>query len=209
MGKLTRPDGYAISDFGRTFAKVAEYQMNVRYPRNRRQIISDMARPFKVEVMQQDRLVVILDGPDTLGDGLIRLGQACLSVSSLVYTRRSTRPTTLAEEVKLVIDDADLSYEVKYPHNGPRNKPIPVDYRVKGPFRMSSILTLGPHHSQAADAYIKWSDLKYVKIEDRFITIFDDRSGYDRSDDIARLERVSEVISIKNPKMIEHALRAA
>jgi hypothetical protein len=208
MGDRQRAHDYTVSDFGRTFSKLAEYQMNVRSPLTRQKIIADMAKPFKVEVVG-DRLTVILVSPDDLSDGLIRLGQACISVSGLIFTRHAARQTSLTEEVKSVIENAELDFEIKYPHVGPYDKPIQVDYRVTGPSRTSSILTIGPHHSQAADAFNKWSDLQFADIGDKFLTIYDDRMGYRRTDDLARLERLSEVISIRNPQMIEHSLKAA
>ena len=207
-GDLIRQEGYAISDFGRTFTKLAEFQMNVKAPKSRLQTIADMARVFGVELMGE-RLVVELDKPEELGDGLIRLGQGCVSVASLVYTRRSSRQFTLSEEVHAVIEESALDYESKFQHNGPYNKPVIDDYRVTGQSKKSSILAIGPHHSQAADAFNKWSDLRYVNVPDNFVTIFDDRAGYDRSEDLARLERISEVYSIKNRNMIESVLKAA
>jgi len=92
MGNLARTSGYAVSDFGQTLAKLAEFQMNFRSPNSRPQAIAKMARPFEVQLMG-DRLVVLLNTPNELGDGLIRLGQACISVSSLISPGRPTRET--------------------------------------------------------------------------------------------------------------------
>ncbi len=207
MGSLLRPSGYAISDFGGTLAKLAEYQMDVK-PKSRTQTIIEMSKPFGVE-LADDRLIFVCDLLDQLGDGLICLGQACISVASLVHTRRNVRQGSLSAEVEMVIRDTKLKYQPNYEHAGPYERLVQVDYRVEGPSKASSVLLVGSRHEQAADAFGKWSDLIFAGVKDKLLTIYDDREGYKRTDDLSRLERISEVVSIKNPKMIEHSLLAA
>jgi hypothetical protein len=205
---LLKHERRIMSDFGMSFAKLAEFQVNPRHPKSRFQAIEESVRDLGVRV-SGDRLVLELTQASALREDIIKLGQACLRVSYIIYSRRSTQRVSLSEEIRVVIENTGLDYVPKHRFKGPFERDVEVDYRVTGPTRHTSILALGGSHTQANEVFRKWSDLDYSKVEDQFVTIFDERKEVERKEDLVRLERVSEVLSLTNRKGIEMVLKAA
>jgi hypothetical protein len=109
-----------------------------------------------------------------------------------------------------VLDSNHLTYQPKYKFQiASLQKRVVVDYRVDSPDRHSSILTLVGSHSQAIEVFRKWYDLRDAKIEDRLITIYDDTRYIERIEDLHRLKKLSDVVSISNPREIARLLNPA
>jgi Domain of unknown function DUF1828 len=207
-GDLLRNERRVISDFGMTFAKLAEFQVNPRQTKARFQAIEETVGDFGVRIVR-DQLTFELTDVSLLGDCIINFSQACLRASCMIFNRRIAQQTSLAEDVREVVKSTGLPFEPKYRFKGPFQKDVEVDYRVSGPSKHSSILTLGGGHVQANEVFRKWSDLKWSNVDDRLITIYDERREVQRKEDLERLERVSEVLSLVNRKGIEMRLKAA
>lgn len=206
-GDLASAGGCVISDFGNTLAKLAEYQVDARAA-SRFQTIKDSVGSLGVRV-QNDRLVLELSGKDQIADGIITLSQACLRAACLIFTRRASQQRPFTDEVKSVVESTQLPFEEKYRFDLPQLRPITVDYRVTNPSRTSSILTLGTSHAQANEVFRKWYDLQRSGVEDRMVTIFDDRRELERQEDLIRLEDISKVVSLSNQNNLAMLLKAA
>jgi hypothetical protein len=207
-GDLLQSSRRVMTDFGMTFAKLSEFQVNPRQPKTRFQAIEDTVGDFGIRIVG-DRLVLELTETSALGDCLINFSQACLRASCMVFNRRVTQQVSLADEVREVVSGTGLPFEPKYKFRGPFQKDVEVDYRVEGPAKPSSILAMGGSHVQALEVFRKWVDLRILNVNDRMITIYDERRQVERREDLQRLERVSEVLSLTNRKGIEMRLRAA
>jgi len=207
-GNLLRNEGCALSDFGKTFAKLSELQVNPRHPRTRFQAIEETVGDVGARVLD-DRIVIKFSELSEFSDCIINLGQACIRASCMIFNRRSAQQRSVAEEVQSIVESTGLPFELKHRFKGPFQNDVIVDYRVSNPLRRSSILTLGGSHVQANEVFRKWSDLKYSNVEDRLVTIFDERRGVERKEDLIRLEKVSEVLSIDNRRGIGMRLNAA
>ena len=206
-GDLTRQDGCALSDFGGTFAKLAEYQVDPTVA-SRLQTIEDTVGSLGVRVLN-DRLVLELDSIEQIADGIITLSQACLRAACMIFIRRATQQRSFSDEFKSAVASSHLPFEERHRFQIPNFRPITVDYRVRGPFRSSSILTLGTTHTQANEVLRKWYDLKRFGIGDRFVTIYDDSRDVERPEDLERLEDISNVVSLSSRNNLELLLRAA
>ena len=207
-GHLIRPAGLALSDFGNSLAKLAEYQVNPWVPKSRIRAIEESVGDLGVKLLD-DRLVLEIAALNRLGDGVITLAQACVRTSCMVFNRRATQRRTLAEEVKGIVDSLKLPVIPKFRYTGPASAPVVVDYRVTNPSKSSAVLTLTGGHVQAIEVFRKWSDLEHLKVEDRFVTIFDERREFERKEDLDRLQRISEVVSVNNRLGVEMLLRKA
>jgi hypothetical protein len=207
QGDLLRHERRIISDFGMTFAKLAEFRVNPRQPKTRFQTISEMIGDFGVRIVD-DRLTLEFREATDLGNSLIDFSQACLRASCMIFNRRTTQQDSLSEEVRNVVLATGLHFEPNFRFQGPFQKEIEVDYRVTSPSNPSSILTLGGSHVQANEVFRKWSDLNYLGVQDRMITIYDERRELERKEDLVRLERVSDVLSLVNRKGIQMLLKA-
>jgi len=206
-GDPTKPNGVTLSDFGGTFAKLLEYQVDPMFP-TRLQTIQETVSAIGVRVTG-DRLVFEVNEAVKIPDGVISLSQACLRASCLIFTRRTSPQRSFADEIRAVVKATNLPFEEKYPFNVPNFRPITVDYRVKGPNRHSSILTLGTSHAQANEVLRKWFDLKRSNVGDRLVTVFDERRDLEQKEDLIRLGDISDVISLSNHAGLEMLLKAA
>jgi hypothetical protein len=79
---------------------------------------------------------------------VIRLGQACVRVADLSFTRRSSLQVTATDEVEELLSDADLVYQPNAPLQGRHGNIVVVDFLVEGRRRKSAVLTL------AAQSYV-------------------------------------------------------
>lgn len=206
QGNLKRTVGYALSDFGKTFAKLDEYGASP-FRKSRLRMIEETVGDLQVRVMN-DRLVVELMAIQDLDDGVFNLAQACLRASCLIFTRRSSYQRTIHEKVHDIVKDIRLPYEANYKFSGPYNSPVKVDYRVTGPSISSSLLVMSGKHDQANEVFRRWYDLKKAKVTDQFLTVYDEQQCV-RSEDIETLQDISKVVSVSHPKMIERLLKAA
>ena len=127
QGELTKSHGYAISDFGRTFAKLDEYGVSP-FRGNRLKAIVETAKDLGVQVIQ-DRLVLELGEIEDLEIGLINLAQACVRASCMIFGRRSSQRSLIEDDIDEVVRSTGLAFQSPYKFKGPYQKIVQVDLR--------------------------------------------------------------------------------
>ena len=88
---------------------------------------------------------------DSVAEGIVRLGQACLRVADLSYTVRFAPQSLFAEEVEEVLDESGLAYERNAKILGRARNMVKVDFKVRGP-RTESALMLLPAETRSETA---------------------------------------------------------
>lgn len=151
--------------------------------------------------------------PESLMDAAIRLGQACVRIADLTFTRRSTSLVNAGEEVEEIISDANLPYETDVPLEGRNANVIKVDFLVHGTRRDSAIVTLSSQsqvsaHAVANEVLRKLYDLKVPERPEQRVMIWDDRFSVYREDDLDRLRDFAEVIGLSQRREIQTLLAA-
>lgn len=138
---------------------------------------------------------------DSLEDAVIRLGQACVRVADLCFTRRANLQVNATEEVEELISDAELQYETNAPLVGRHGSVIVVDFLVAGRRQKSAVLTLaaqypGSAHSSANEVFRKLYDLDAPERSEQRVTVYDDRYDVYRDDDLRRIRDLSELVPL-------------
>jgi hypothetical protein len=190
---------FFLTDLGQTTTNLLDLQIRAWATKKRKQIVSDVCESLKVE-NRGGELTVRMTDINALPDGIVRLAQACIRVSDLMYTQRLLTPVALRDDVEEFLAASDFSYEPSFEIPGPYGKPVSVDFRVDGPHQNSLILTIGTANAASAhpianEVFKKWYDLSKVAKNSQFISLFDSRNNVVRDEDVARLGDVSTVLA--------------
>lgn len=201
---------HTLSDLGQTMAWLMDVQVKPWTSKKRQRFVEDALRLYNVEL--KGGALETGFTPTRLSDDIVRLGQACVRVSDLLYTRRTSLQAGVTEEIEEVLAETDWPYEADVEMPGKLGNLVRLDFLVHGPRRKSAILALSSPNTTQAHAvsneiFRKWYDLK-DSTNDRRITVFDDRYDTYRGEDLRRLGELSEVLPLSGNEQIVDALAA-
>lgn len=208
----TESDGpVTLSDMGQTMSTLLDMQVKPWLSKKRAVLLDDAIEPYGVSQSGAEfRLSV--DDPTKVPIGIVRLGQACLRASDLMFTRRSSLQNAFVEDVEEVLSDGELAYEPNVDVEAKEGHLVKVDFRVSGRRSTSLILGLAANsssqsHAASNEVFRKLFDLS-ARSEQR-VTVFDDRRGdIYKEEDIERLKNFSVVLPITEPRQIIELLAA-
>jgi hypothetical protein len=203
-----------LTDLGQTTAWLLDVGVRPWLSKKRSALIEDAVRVHGVE-RSGGELRLTMGPGETLPSAVLRLGQTCLRVADLTFTRRASLIAPFAEEVEEILGDAEIPYQAGVELPGRFGKLVAVDYLVTGKGQQSAILALtsstqGGAHTVANEVFRRWFDLCETPGWGRqAVTIFDDRKvGLFRDDDLKRLELWSQVIGFSERGTIVATLAA-
>jgi hypothetical protein len=201
-----------LSDLGQTTAWLLDLQVKPWLSKKRRALLEDSIRLLDVH---QDGGALVVRPPrlGELGSAVMRLGQACLRVADLMFTRRSSLASPFLEEVEEVVADSELHYDSGIEILGRFGKLVRVDFLVIGRTRRSAVLTLTAAqaslaHSAANEVFRKWYDLSIPERDEQKITVYDDRVDCYRHEDLERINELSDLVQFSDPDMLRGLLAA-
>lgn len=195
-----------FSDMGQTFAKLAEFGIR---PKDREEMIREAISSLPGLRVVKDRLTVMADSVEQAKTAVIDLAQACVRISCLAFTRRSSHKRLFAERVKKFLETTKLNFEEGYLYRGPFQRDIKVDYRFGKINRPAAVLQLSGSHAQANEVFRKWYDLHEAKVNDNLITVYDDSNELEHIEDLERVERFSNLVAVSKPDHLLEILQAA
>ncbi len=119
--------------------------------------------------------------------------------ADLTFTRCVSLQRPFSNDLKEVLVDAELRFEVGPELVGWTRKRVRVDYLVTGQTKRSAVLALSAHNAQSAhntanEIFRKWYDLQVSWRDHQNVTVYDDRQSFHRPDDLERLQHFSHVI---------------
>lgn len=200
-----------LTDFGQTTSWLSDVQVKPWLSKKRQRLLEDAIRVLGV---RQDGGALELDLPDgnQIIDGVVRLGQACIRVADLAYTRRTSLQASVIEEVEEILADSELDYEENAELDGKYGK-VRVDFLVHGRRTDSALLTLSAANSSTAHAvaneiFKRWYDLDAPSRTEQRVTLFDDRHDTYKTEDLKRLADVSQVVQLSDRKAVADLLAA-
>ena len=201
-----------LSDLGQTTSWLLDVQVRPWLSKTRQRFLEDALRLYGVQQVG-GALEYPLESPDDLLDGVVRLGQACVRVSDLTYTRRNALQTGLGEELEEFLSNAELPFAVDQELVGRKGRTVRVDFLVKGKTAESALLTLASGNGSQAhvasnEIFRRWYDLDVPTRNERRVTVFDDRSDVYRADDLERLRDLSHVIAMSDVRTLRDLLAA-
>ncbi len=89
----------ALSDLGQTMSWLLDVQVKPSMSKKRQQFVEDAIRLYDVK-QEGGALETRLRSLDELMTGIVRLGQACVRVADLIYTRRTSLQVGVGEEIE-------------------------------------------------------------------------------------------------------------
>jgi len=203
---------FVLSDFGQTTAWLLDVQVKPWLSKKRTRFVEDALRLYGVSQVG-GALELALPSVDRLMPGIVQLGQACVRIADLTYTRRSSLVSGATEDLEELLADAGLAYEPHTELVGRHGKPVRVDFLVRGARTTSAVLTLASGnrsqaHNVANDIFTRWYDLDVPMRSEQRVTVFDDRVDVYREEDLLRLKDVSDVVALSDRRMLEDLLAA-
>jgi hypothetical protein len=203
---------YKLTDLGQTTSWLLDVQVRPWLSKKRQRFVEDALRLYGV-TQSGGAFERPLASLDELMQGIVLLGQACVRVADLTYTRRSALTSVVTEQVEEVLSDAGLVYEANAELVGRQGARVRVDFVVEGARRRSALLTLASGnssqaHVQANEIFARWYDLDVPERAEQRVTVFDDRVDVYRDQDLKRLRSVSDVVALSDPGALADLLAA-
>ena len=201
-----------LSDLGQTTSWLLDVQVKPWLSKKRQRFIEDALRIYGVDQVG-GALELPLASLDGLVEGVVKLGQACVRVADLTYTRRSALQTGVSEELEEFLSDADLPYEPNQELVGRHDAHVVVDFLVRGASVTSALLTLASGnasqaHVTANELFKRWYDLSVPERHEQRVTVFDDRYNVYRDEDLVRLADLSDVVALSDRLTLRDLLAA-
>ncbi len=198
---LLSEEQLALTDAGETMAWLLHIPIKPWLSAKRQSFLDDILRTLRVR-QEGGELVCDVSDPSRLADDIVRLGQACVRMADLIFTKRAALSVGFAEEVEEVVADCDLPYQTGAELLGRHGNPVRVDFLVTGGVQSTAILALsaqGPSSARtsAHSAFCKWYDLAVPERTEQRVTVYDDRQErVYRPDDLDRLADLSTLIPL-------------
>lgn len=201
-----------LSDLGQTTSWLLDVQVRPWLSKKRQRFLEDALRLYDVK-QAGGALERPLASPASLIDGLVKLGQACVRVADLTYTRRSALQSSVNEDLQEFLADAELEFEANQELEGRQGTKVRVDFLVKGPRVTSAVLALASGNSSQAhvaanEIFGRWYDLDVPERAEHRVTVFDDRFDVYREDDLRRLRNLSDVVALSDRQAMKDLLAA-
>lgn len=201
-----------LSDLGQTTAWLMDMQVKPWMSKKRQQLLEDAISLYGVR-LEGGALETALPSLDELVEGVVRLGQACIRVADLTFTRRTSLQASVQEEVEEILADAELVYEPDVELVGRFGAKVRVDFLVEGKSLRSALLALSsPNssqaHTSANEVFRRWYDLDIPARTEQRVTLFDDRYDTYRAEDLDRLRNVSDVVALSDRQSVRDLLAA-
>ncbi len=201
-----------LSDLGQTTSWLLDMQVKAWLSKKRQLFVEDALRNYGV-VQSGGAFELPLESIDSLVDGIVRLGQACVRVSDLIYTRRCALQTGLDEELEEFLSNVGMPFDANVELVGRRGTSVRVDFVVIGARAQSAILGLASGstsqaHVAANEIFRRWYDLDTPDRTEQRVTVFDDRYDVYRNDDLVRLRDLSDVVALSDRQSLQALLAA-
>lgn len=199
-----------LSDLGQTTSWLLDVQVRPWLSKKRQRFVEDALRIYGIS-QSGGALEWPMNSLEQVVDGVVRLGQACVRIADLTYTRRSSLQTVFTEDLEELLVDSDFEFETNKEVPGRHGSLIRVDFLVHGPRVESALLALSSGnaaqaHAASNEIFRRWYDLS-ARTEQR-VTIFDDRYDVYRDEDLARLRDLSDVVALSDKIAIRDLLAA-
>lgn len=200
QGVLT-PTDPVLSDLGQTMTWLADVQVRPWQSKKRMQLLEDALNSLHVQQNGGALEASFQASRGSLEDAVIRLGQACVRVADLCFTRRSNLSVNATEEVEELLSEAELQYEQNAQLEGRHGNLVVVDFLTVGRRQRSAVLTLaaqypGSAHGSANEVFRKLYDLDTPARQEQRVTVYDDRYDVYRVEDLERIKDLSELVPL-------------
>ena len=205
-GKVT------LTDFASTICWLDDFQIQPwKSPGNKRRM-SHILECFDIQYNAGALECRVL--PQDLAAGVMRMGQACLRMADLMFTKRLGWSGEFGKQVADLLSESGFEAEEKYQVTGRDGNVIVIDFFVKGTRTGTGIMPLSGKNSDAThtksnEIFTRWYDLRKNEWQGQPVTLVDDSMDIYKPQDLSRLADVSNVINVSDEDKLFELLRAA
>lgn len=204
-----------LSDLGQTTDLLLHHDVKPWSSKKRAVQLEDAIRLYGVELSGGALQKEVTSSDEALQQGIVALGQACLRMSDLLFTKRLQLQTAFSDEVEEFLNDADLEYQTKAELPG-LYAPVLVDFLVKGRKATSAVMTLSARipaaaHVQANEVFRKAHDLAAAGRTEQRVALIDDTTGVTeayRDEDLRRIQSYATVVPFSDRDTLQSLLAA-
>lgn len=204
-----------FSDLGQTMEFLLHHDVKPWTSAKRRVQLEDAISLYGVQLDGGSLIKETSIEKESLQQGIILLGQACVRMADLLYTKRLQLQSEFTEDVEEFLADADLRYEPSV-ELATAYGPVKVDFLVHGRTTKSAVLTLfsrlsATAHVQANEVFRKVHDLQAAGRDEQRVTVVDDTVDVPRvyrEDDLRRIQSYSTIVSFSDRSTTRELLAA-
>jgi hypothetical protein len=201
-----------LTDFGNTFLWLDQLDIQPMKTARRRALTEDVLKTY--DVTHDGGALSCRVNAYNLLAGIIRLGQACIRVADLIWTKRVATQASFTEQVGSLIDGTGLGYTRDVRLQGRDNVTVPVDFLIHTPHSETAMFTLPADSSypsaartRANNVFARCYDLRDWR--GRCVAALDDRRTLYNEHDIGRIRSVATVVPISEAGALQKLLLAA
>ncbi len=186
-----------LTDLAETLATLASYRFDTESTPKRRKLFESVLKGFEAHYFRGE-IRVPLASPKELISALVRLSQATLRTTDLLFTSRFGAGTTFKEEVEEYLTEKQLPYQKDYKLTGRSGQTYALDFYIeqRNPFLIEALSTGSSGYAeQLVNRTVRmWYDLR--RVDGRFVysTILDDAEDVWKEQQIEILSSLSELI---------------
>jgi hypothetical protein len=190
-----------LSDLGQTTAFLLNHEVRPWTSSKRRIQLQEAVSLYDVQLNGGALDRRIQNTGDDLRTGIVLLGQACVRMSDLLFTRRLQLQNAFNDDVEEFLADADLDYQPAVTLDG-RFGPVAIDFLVRGRTTTSAVMTLfsrlpAAAHPASNEVFRKAHDIHAAGRSEQCVTLLDDSvdvSRVYRDEDLRRIETYSTIV---------------
>ncbi len=194
---IPEDDGYVLTDLAETTATLASYKFNLKGSQKRFKLFQQILKAHGVHYFQGELRIPFQDESE-LPQALVRLTQAVVQVSDLLFTMRYGAGTSFREEVEEYLIEHEVRFEPDYSVVGRSGQTYTIDFYVerRKPFL---IQTLSSGSSGYAEVVVSktvrmWYDLRRLDGRYRYSSVLDDSTDIWKPSHLEILSDLSEII---------------
>lgn len=204
-----------LSDLGQTSDLLLHHDVKPWSSKKRAVQLEDAVGLYGVTLHGGALEKKVAGSDEAVQKGIVLLGQACLRMSDMLFTKRLQLQSVFSDDVEEFLNDADLDYTAKAELPG-LFAPVPVDFLVKGRTSNSAVMTLSARiaaaaHVQANEVFRRVHDLAAGGGTEQRIALVDDTTAGSevyRDDDIRRIETYATVMPFSDRDGLKYLLAA-
>ena len=202
-----------VSDLGEAVRWLNSNTLSAKRSPKQVGLISDISQTHGVEFFR-GILKARSSESASLADAVMRVSQAALRVSDLIFTSRLRSVESVSDEVADFLQELHLPFDRNKKLVGRSGKSWKMDFQVSAPKRSSLISVLSSGSRSAAQQITKnvvaaWFDLSQYRVIPEpltFISLIDDSADVWSDEDFNLVESISEVARWSEPETLSQLL---
>ncbi len=190
-------ENLVVSDLAETLSTLAAYRFEVESTPKRRKLFESVVNGLGVHYFQGE-IRVPISSENEIVPALLRLSQAALRTSDLLFTSRFGAGTTFKEEVEEYLTEKQLPHQTDYRASGRSGQLYTVDFYIerRQPILLEALSTASSGYAEQIvnRAVRMWYDLRRVDGRFGYATVLDDSENVWREQHIEILSSLSELV---------------